>query len=452
MYQTFATRIVSLVGDAITANAIDENAFTEWLTEEAMNAIDIMNPEMLISASSTHRLTEAEQFNDCGKNVDGSVTHAADLTVLPLTSAGTLVLLKVGSIIASKAGSTIYPERMKVISINGLNIGIERGVNGTTADTIAGGRDIVVVQEKSFNTRKFKLLEVNRDGYSAKIIPSGLVKQSNDPNSIHHATKRSPAYYIKSGNIHIRPLVNGYEQGEIIGLTYPVVKYNMKSTTDLPIQAEDFIVTGAARKYLVRSMYEEFAQLPAGITTTSAPSAPSLSSNQVAVLGTAPVYTAPSIGGETEELTGAITDGGIGTDADFQDVSDWWEVLGHMIEDEEDNELASAQIQKISTYLNAYAQAMQNKLNIFNDANVEYQAALQRAIENARLSSQDDAQALQKYQAQLQSYSNDLNNKNQIFSSALQRATTKYNWFIAQYDKLTLMYNEKAQILRGAQA
>jgi len=53
MYQTFATRIVSLVGDAITADSIDQNAFTEWLTEEAMNAIDIMNPEMLISASDS---------------------------------------------------------------------------------------------------------------------------------------------------------------------------------------------------------------------------------------------------------------------------------------------------------------------------------------------------------------------------------------------------------------
>ena len=125
------------------------------------------------------------------KNVDGSSDIATDVVVLPLTSAGTLIHLKVGSIIASKSGTTTYPERMKVISISGLNIGIERGVNGTTADIIAGGRDVVVVLEKSFNTRKFKLLEVNRDGYSAKIVPSGLVQQSNDPNSIHFATKEA---------------------------------------------------------------------------------------------------------------------------------------------------------------------------------------------------------------------------------------------------------------------
>lgn len=374
MYQTFATRIVSLVGEAITTNTIDQDAFTEWLTEEAMNAIDIMSPQMLISASSTHRLKESEQFNDSGRNVGGSVNHSATLTTLPTTGTGTL---KVGDIIASKhIDGTIYPERMKVLSVGANSIEIERAVNGTTADTIAGGRDIMIILEKSFNTRKFKLLEVNRDGYSAKLIPSGLVQQSNDSNSVHFATKRNPIYFIKSGNIHIRPLVNGYEQGEIIGLTYPTVKYNMKSTTDLPVQAEDYIVIGAARKYLIRSMYEEFAQLPAGITK-------------------------PTIAGASEELTATLTNNS-SVDNNKLDFSDWFEVAGDMIQTDEDIELASAQLQKIGTYI--------------------------------------------------QTHQEELAAKNTVFASALQRATTKYNWFIAQYDKLTLMYNEKALILRGVQA
>tara|TARA_R100001463_G_scaffold129035_1_gene187742 strand:- start:2409 stop:3518 length:1110 start_codon:yes stop_codon:yes gene_type:complete len=369
MYQTFATRIVSLVGDAITSNTIDENAFTEWLTEEAMNAIDIMNPEMLISASSTHRFTEAEQLNDVGKNVNATVDSSASSFVL---TAHTPAYAKAGSILAFKASGVLQPERVKVKSISSTTVNIERGVNGTTPAEITGGWDVFVVIEKSFNTRKFKLLEVNRDGYSANLIPSGLVQQSIDPNSIHFATKRSPSYFIKSGNIHIRPLVTVYEQGEIIGLTYPVVKHNMKSTTDLPIQAEDFIVTGAARKYLVRSMYEEFSQLPAGITK-------------------------PSIAGTAEELTTTISAGNTKTD-----FSDWFEVAGDMIQTDEDVELASAQLQKIGTYI--------------------------------------------------QTHQEELSAKNTVFASALQRATTKYNWFIAQYDKLTLMYNEKAQILRGVQA
>ena len=378
MYQTFATRIVSLVGDAITSNTIDENAFTEWLTEEAMNAIDIMNPEMLISASSTHRFTEAEQLNDVGKDVNATVDSSASSFVL---TAHTPAHAKAGSILAFKAPSgVVQPERVKVISISSTTVNIERGVNGTTPAEITGGWDVFVVIEKSFNTRKFKLLDVNRDGYSANLIPSGLVQQSIDPNSIHFATKRSPSYFIKSGNIHIRPLVTVYEQGEIIGLTYPVVKHNMKSTTDLPIQAEDFIVTGAARKYLVRSMYEEFAQLPAGITI-------------------------PAVGGTASDLTtldNLHTANTIDVAVDAKEYDQWFSTVTHLIEDEEDVELASAQLQKIGTYLQAHQE--------------------------------------------------ELAAKNTVFASALQRATTKYNWFIGQYDKLTLMYNEKAQILRGVQA
>tara|TARA_R100001530_G_scaffold84217_1_gene58678 strand:- start:712 stop:1836 length:1125 start_codon:yes stop_codon:yes gene_type:complete len=374
MYQTFATRIVSLVGEAITDNAIDQNAFTEWLTEEAANAINIMSPEMLISASSTHRLTDAEQLNSTTKAVNATID--ADAVDFVLNS-GSPAHMKVGSILAFKAGSALQSERVRVTYIDGTNVKIERGVNGTTASGITGGWTIHVALEKTFNTRKFKLLEVNRDGLSARLISSGLNKQSLDLNSIHYITANSPAYFIKSGNIHIRPYVKGYEQGEIIGLTYPVVKYNMKSTTDLPIECEDFIVIGAARKYLVRSMYEEFAQLPAGITK-------------------------PTVAGATEELTATIEAATAGEATDKYDFSRWFDLVADYIEDDEDIELASAQLQKIGTYI--------------------------------------------------QTHQEELAAKNTVFASALQRATTKYNWFMAQYDKLTLMYNEKAQILRGVQA
>jgi len=446
MYIDFQNRIQDLVGSAVT----DTSALTEWLSEEAINAINIMSPEMLISASSTHRLTDAEQFNDVGRNVNATVSDTSAVSFV--LTAGSIAYMKVGSILAFKASDVLQAERVKVTSISGSTIGIERGINDTSASAITGGWDVFVVHQKTFNTRKFKLLEVNRDGYSARLLRSGLSKQAHDNNSIHYATSKSPVYYVKSGNIYILPLVLGHEQGEIIGVTYPTVKYNMKSTTDLPSEAEDFIVIGAARKYLIRHMYEEFAQLPAGIDTTSIPSAPNLSSNSIGSLGTAPVYTAPKVGGATEELTTTIDAATAGEATDKYDFSRWFDLVADYIEDEEDIELAQAQIQKISTYISAYSQAMQNQMNVFNDANTEYQAEVQKAVENARLSSQDDVQALQKYQAELQSYSNQLNNKNQIFSSALQRATTKYNWFIAQYDKLTLMYNEKAQILRGPQA
>ena len=374
--ETFATRIQDLVGSAVT----DTSALTEWLTEEAVNAIDIMRLEMLVSASSTHRLLVSEDFNTTGRVLNGA-KDADDTDIL--LNAGSLTSTancKVGATIAILYQGSYLPERMIVTAITGSGaktLTVVRGVNGTEGATIPDAATVVVVQESGFNTSKFKLLEVNRNGYSARFINSGLAQQAVDKNSIHFATSKSPIYYINSGKIHIKPNLSASEQGEIIGLSYPIVKHNMKTATNLPKQAQDFIVIGAARKYLIRHMYEEFAQLPAGITK-------------------------PTVAGATEELTATITGGTIGTDADFVDFSDWFEVLGHMIEDEEDIELASAQLQKIGTYI--------------------------------------------------QTHQEELAAKNTVFSSALQRATTKYNWFMTQYDKLTLMYNEKAQILRGVQA
>lgn len=381
MYITFQIRIQDLVGTSVT----DTAALTEWLTEEAVNAINIMGPEMLMSASSTHRVLDSEQFNDVGRTI--STEYDSDATILVL-SAGAFTATancKEGSVISVGSSATaITSERMIITSITGTGgsartLKVVRGVHGTTAATITSGLKVWVTHEKGFNTRKYKLLEVNRNGYQANPVLSGMSEQLLDGGSIYSPSKRSPSYYVKSGNIYIRPRCTMSEQGEIVGVNYPVVAYNMKSATDLPVEAEDFIVIGAARKYLIRSMYEEFAQLPDGITI-------------------------PAVSGDASNLTtleDLDTDNTIDVHADQIEYDQWFATAAHFIEDEEDIELASAQLQKIGAYLQAHQE--------------------------------------------------ELATKNAVFSSALQRASTKYNWFITQYDKLTLMYNEKAQILRGAQ-
>ena len=91
---------------------------------------------------------------------------------------------------------------------------------------------------------------------------------------------------------------------------------------------------------------------------------------------------------------------------------------------------------------------LQNQLNIFNDANVEYQAELQRVTENARLSSQDDAQLLQKYQAELQNYSNELNAQVQSYTSDLQRFSQEHTLMVQELQVLQAQY---AQAVQGIQ-
>ena len=66
---------------------------------------------------------------------------------------------------------------------------------------------------------------------------------------------------------------------------------------------------------------------------------------------------------------------------------------------------------------------IQNELNRFNQENVEYQAQLQIAIQDAQLSSQDDAQLLQDYSAKVNTYASEVNEMASKSGSATQNAT-----------------------------
>ena len=165
--------------------------------------------------------------------------------------------------------------------------------------------------------------------------------------------------------------------------------------------------TGSAPTYTKPVLVLGTAPTISNLSITAVPpDTPTLSESSVTITGTAPVYTAPTITASSTELTEmeALTGTALGTDADFIDFEMWFAALGEMIEDEEDTELAQAQIGKISTYLQAYSQAMQNQLNIFNDANAEYQAILQKNLKDADIDNQEDARLVQKYQAELAVY------------------------------------------------
>ena len=189
------------------------------------------------------------------------------------------------------------------------------------------------------------------------------------------------------------------------------------------------------------------------VTDVHVPVAPALSSNSLSFSTSAPVYTAPTVAGATEELTAALTHDS-DADANKLDFSDWFEVVGDMIQTNEDTELASSQLQKISTYLTAYSHAMQNKLNEFNDANAEYQAQLQVSIQNAKLSESGDSQSLQKYSNEIQSYQAQVSKlvqsaqgyANEV-QSRLQVDTAQYAWYEKQQAKLQSDYDKGLQAL-----
>ena len=294
-----------------------------------------------------------------------------------------------------------------------------------------------------------KFLYAKKDGYEAPKVEPDKTARYTDSNSIYYATTKSPICYILKNKAFVKP-----SGGQVFAVKFPTIAYGdsfgsyASSGTVVAQELEPIILLGAAVKGRLRQLADKRTSLPTGLVFPSTPSVPSLSSNQIGTLATAPVYTAPKVGGATEELPATIEAATAGEATDKYDFSRWFDLVADYIEDSEDIELAQAQIQKISTYLNSYAQAMQNQMNVFNDANVEYQAELQRVTENARLSSQDDAQLLQKYQAELQNYSNELNAQVQSYTSDLQRFSQEHGLMVQELQVLQAQY---AQAVQGIQ-
>ena len=294
-----------------------------------------------------------------------------------------------------------------------------------------------------------KFLYAKKSGYEASKVSANKTARYTDSDSIYLATTKNPICYIEKNKAYVKP-----SGGQVFAVKYPTIAFGdsfgtyESSGTVVAQELEPVILLGAAVKGRLRQLADKRTSLPSGLVFPPTPSVPSLSANQIGTLATAPVYTAPKVAGATEELTATITAGVKANAADQIDVSDWWDVLADMIETDEDPELASSQLQKISTYINAYSQAMQNQLNVFNDANVEYQAELQRVTENARLSSQDDAQLLQKYQAELQNYSNQLNTQVQSYTSDIQKFSQEHGLMVQELQVLQAQY---AQAVQGIQ-
>ena len=294
-----------------------------------------------------------------------------------------------------------------------------------------------------------KFLYAKKDGYEAPKVEPDKTARYTDSNSIYYATTKSPICYILKNKAFVKP-----SGGQVFAVKFPTIAFGdsfgsyASSGTVVAQELEPVILLGAAVKGRLRQLGDKRTSLPTGLVFPSTPSVPSLSANQIGTLATAPVYTAPKVGGATEELTATIEAATAGEATDKYDFSRWFDLVADYIEDSEDIELAQAQIQKISTYLNAYAQAMQNQMNVFNDANVEYQAEVQKAVENARLSSQDDAQLLQKYQAELQNYSNELNAQVQSYTSDLQRFSQEHTLMVQELQVLQAQY---AQAVQGIQ-
>jgi hypothetical protein len=311
-----------------------------------------------------------------------------------------------------------------------------------------------------------------------------------DSSSLSYATKYHPVYTLDdSGKVYVYPTPDGTDDGFQVyyinntpqNSSGTALVYSHSDLKHFPQDKYYLVVLYASCQALLNNLSAySISQTIPSLTLPSAPippSAPSfttpdvsdttVSSTTISNLGTPPSYTSPTVSGDGTALTSIDdldTDNTIDVLAAQKEFDQFWAVASHLIEDEEDVELANAQLSKIRTYIEAYSTQMQNNLNDFQKEKAEYDTKLQEAIQQAQIdASKAQAQAQidsadaqqtaslllqkenQEYAAKLQQFSSDLGKYSAEVQAKVQDHAAQINELSADIQKQTTDYNWKSQ-------
>ena len=313
---------------------------------------------------------------------------------------------------------------------------------------------------------------------SCRKISASMQSRVVDPDSLSFTSKYNPVYAMddnKTINVYPTPSANNgfkifYVNEEPRDITNnAALAYSHSDIKYFPNDKVYLVVLYASIKSLSNTLANKNNSLPTkpvfvapaletidSMSLPSVPLAPMLSDNSVSFTTTAPSFDEPAVA------------------PDFADAENW-------INTEEDSEMLAARVQVIGAQLQQYSTDIQNSSQKMNKENVEYQAQLQKSIQDAQLSSQDDAQKLQLYSAEinnyqaqvqkevqrwtneeygkkfsewqkvydgkLQEYSNDIQN----YSATIQKAAADYGWIEKRMLKLQQEYDAAFAIMAPKQ-
>ena len=349
-------------------------------------------------------------------------------------------------------------------------------------------------QQITLPVKSDSLIFVRRDQFEAQKVNGSMRGFIGNTNSLHKATNTFPKYYISDGNrVIVKPDPDNTYTAHAQYVDYSKINddSDLRNAVIYHASSKEFEKLSSAKADISVSFTESpptyippvmedktaFSSYTSGLSETdpgvfsiasvppSTPSSPSfttpaigtitIASTTLSNIGTPPTYTSPSItsaagGTDLLDIVAGVPD----NDTDQIDFSKWWDILSDYIESEEDSELASSQIQKISTYLQAYSQEMQNKLNVFNDANVEYQTKLQEGIQQAQIDSQkaqaqaqiDSTEAQQETSLLLQKENQEYASSLQKFSAEVQEYQAEVNTQVQEYSQKLAQYQSELQI------
>ena len=328
----------------------------------------------------------------------------------------------------------------EIINIMPLHLLSLCASQSTFTSTAAGS------ESETLNTAK--ILNVFRnDGdidQPCREVNSSMKGRVSDPNEMQYASITDPVYYIENNKINSLPDGGSCKYSEV---QYPTVSYTHEDISVFPDEAEYLVPLYASIKSLQNALGNKTSSLPSDITFPSIPtppSSPSFNSGAITITSSVPTYVKPAF---AAPVLGTIGDLVLpptptpptlsaksvtitGTAPTY--VSQSYGGVEKYIDGEEDVELAQSKLQEINSQI-------QDSLNKFNDANVEYQAKLQKDVQDAQLSDANEARKLQKYQSEVSSYQAEVNSKvqewiNEEWNQNFQKYQQDYSSKLQEYN------------------
>ena len=284
-------------------------------------------------------------------------------------------------------------------------------------------------------------------------IPAVLRGRVSDTDEMNAATTSDPAYYIYNGKLNAIPTSGSCKYLEV---NKPTVAYGDDSMDDsltaFPLEYEYLIPLYASIKSLQNAMGNKTSDLPSDITFPSipvAPAAPSFDTGAISISTSVPTYTSPAflvpiLGRMPSVPTIPILSAQSVTISGSAPayVGPSYSTIDTYIDTDEDVELAQSKLQEVSSQI-------QDSLNRFNDDNVEYQAKLQKDIQDARFSDENESRKLQTYLGEIQSYSAEVNRTIQEWSQEygfrLQEYSSNLQDAISTFNRENTVYQNELQ-------
>ena len=403
----------------------------------------------------------------------------------------------------------------------------------TAASTnIANHRIVSVIRERGTDGEYVECRE----------LPVKYFRKVQDSSSMFAASVESPVYIIKNSSIHVFPTPGASPNAfKVESVIFPTIAASATDITDtpdsFPDSIEDIVVVGASAKscqYLMARVKDSMPSEPVlvldNIAVPSTPNNPSISFENAGVgdgvsvaqdsITVAPenasatgstgseasAYTRPTVtGSESTAANNTLTlmkAGAIANDANQIDFDSFFDVLADFIETEEDSELATSQIGKIRTYIEAFNAEVNSARNsmqaTIEDARLLTQASIatagdatQASIANAsndvnasiskmrestgaaiakmsqstnvnisnaaktlESSIQDYSLEVSKFGTDIQRYTSEVNTAINEYSTDIQkytaqvdRYTKEYSWYQDQYVRLDAKFKESLQVL-----